>query len=178
MITKGKVIGDIHPAEVVIHLIVETFFIFADLVLWGFGCDNLDENGCFMLCVRTVKQADVPNVSIPPHPRDMPDRPTKIFPPARALATIDILFEPLTATSVRFAFQIKQKIPPFVPTWALDFVVQNGMAKIFSRMRDVAVQMAREDPACDHVAHINAPSYRPVASYLRGKVDTYLRRSR
>ena len=79
---------------------------------------------------------------------------------------------------VRFAFQIKQKIPPFVPMWALDFVVQNGMAKIFSRMAEVASQMARDDPACPHVAHVQAEGYRPVASWLRSRVEGYLRRRR
>lgn len=74
-----------------------------------------------------------PRAQLPPHPAERLKG--RLFPPTRAVAKIDVLVEPLSESSVRFAFQISQKIPPFLPRWAVQGILQKGMANIFGSMK-------------------------------------------
>ena len=49
-----------------------------------------------------------------------------VYPPPHPwqVCSIDILVEPLGERSVRFAFLLSQKIPAFVPSWVINFVLQ------------------------------------------------------
>ena len=84
--------------------------------------------------------------------------------------------QPLSETSARFSFQMGQKLPNFVPNWAISYMMTHSMALIFSQMRGVALAMANGDPSCAHTRHVAAPSYKPVATYLKGVVESVLQR--
>ena len=55
-VTGGKTLGDIHPGDTIVHILVETFFMSVDMVLWGWACDNLSE-GELLMCVRPVRSS-------------------------------------------------------------------------------------------------------------------------
>ena len=62
-------------------------------------CDNLAD-GYFLLCVRSVRPHDVPDVAnFPPHPRKVAGNKGKPL-AVRILATIDILLEPISDSQV------------------------------------------------------------------------------
>ena len=155
--------------EVALHVLVETFFMNVDMVLWGWACDNLNSEGNFMLNVRPVGRSTVlPNNT--PHPTVGGGGRDKLFGQLRAHAVIDVLLEPLGERSARVAFQMSDTIPPFFPSWAINYIVQNAMADIFTKMREVAVKMAARDPKCPHVAHVARPAYRRVRDWFYSKV--------
>jgi len=86
---------------------------------------------------------------------------------------IDVLVEPLSDDSVRFAFQLSQKIPPWLPRWAVQMILHQGMANIFTAMNKTAAGMV-SDPNSLHAKLARTPEYQPTASWLRGKFDKFL----
>ena len=145
-----------------------------DLLLHGWGVDEL-RNGFFLMCVRPARQSELPLVELPLHPSKT--HRTVLFPPARAVAVIDILVEPLSENSVRFAFQLSQKIPQFLPRWAVQTILHQGMANIFAAMQKVALAMAT-NPKSDHAQLASSPEYRPTAEWLRGKFERFLQQQK
>jgi len=165
MISRSSVVHERHHAETVIHLVVQSFGQTLDLVLRGYGCDNLLSSGYFLLIVRPARQSEMPEgVTLPPKPGGLG---------MRVKADIDILVEPLSPTSVRFAYMITQKLPPHlaVPRWMINFVVQHGMGQIFSKMENVARGMAQNSVKSVHVAHVTRKEYLPTANWIRNRVD-------
>jgi len=114
-------------------------------------------------------------VELPLHPSKT--RRTVLFPPARAIAVIDILVEPLSENSVRFAFQLSQKIPQFLPRWAVQTILHQGMANIFASMQKAALAMAT-NPKSDHAQLASSPEYRPTAEWLRSKFERFLQQQK
>lgn len=145
-----------------------------DLLLHGWGVDEL-RNGFFLMCVRPARQSELPLVELPLHPSKT--HRTVLFPPARAVAVIDILVEPLSENSVRFAFQLSQKIPQFLPRWAVQTILHQGMANIFAAMQKAALAMAT-NPKSDHAQLASSPEYRPTAEWLRGKFERFLQQQK
>ena len=169
LVSKGVHIAHRHPAEALLHIIMDVPLIFADLVLWGVGCDSFERDGTLLICVKSVKQSAPPDTPLPPLQASRGLKASQ-----RVRADINVLFEPLSPTSVRFAFMFSHKVKAGLPQWLVDFVLQNGMAKIFSAMKRVAVRMAADDADCEHVAHVNSPQYAPVATWVRSRVDGFL----
>jgi hypothetical protein len=116
--------------------------------------------------VRPTSEEKLPGIALPPHPAKNPNLKSKLFPATRVLPQIDILFEPLSPTSVRFAYVMSQPVPPWMPTWAINFILQNGMAKIFAEMRRVARQMAADDRSSEHVRYTQSEQYAPTRRSL------------
>ena len=54
-VSGGHMLAEKGPAEIVIHLVVETFFLCADMVLHGYAVDDMTQSGTMLLCVRPVK---------------------------------------------------------------------------------------------------------------------------
>ena len=174
LITKGVHIDERPPLEALIHAEIETWFTAADLVLHGFGCDCFARDGSMLMCVRSVRQSDVPGATLPVHPSETYK--DKMIKATRVKADIDILFEPISATSVRFAFMLSHQLNATrMPAWVADLVLQKGMGQIFSSMKTIAVRMAADDRTCKHVPYVNSPEYQPIAKYIRNKVDGYLK---
>ena len=164
-ITGGSMLSEQHAADVILHLLVETFFMSVDMVLWGKLCDNLSE-GQFLACVRPIK-ADTrtpPGVVIPPTGEGVTRK--SLFGSMRADAVIDILVEPLEGGQVRFAFQMSDTLPPFIPSWAINYVVQNAMVQIFDKMAEVASAMANKDPSSLHLRHVHRPAYAATKAWI------------
>jgi len=174
MISSGFKIKEFSHCEVVIHLIAALNFMHCDLLLHGWGVDEL-RNGFFLMCVRPARQSELPLVELPLHPSKT--HRTVLFPPARAIAVIDILVEPLSENSVRFAFQLSQKIPQFLPRWAVQTILHQGMANIFASMQKAALAMAT-NPKSDHAQLASSPEYRPTAEWLRSKFERFLQQQK
>ena len=176
LMSEGRFVKDIHPFEGVLHSVVDTPLLLADLVLTGWACDDLQRSGCMLFCVRPAKPSDCPGTPLPPHPRETHGG-RKIFPPTRAHAIIDVLFEPITATSVRFVFQVSLKLQPLpMIEKVVQYVLSKGMANIFANLKVIAQRMGRGDPTCPHVPHVASAAYAPTADYIRGKVNAFLER--
>jgi len=126
------------------------------------------------MCVRPARPVEMPEVALPPHPNQT-HRKGGLFPPTRAVAVIDILVEPLSASSVGFKFQLSQKIPQWLPRWAVQSILHQGIANIFTAMQRTAVAMS-SDPASAHAALARDPAYQPTANWLRAKFDAFLAR--
>ena len=172
-ISGGKQLACLSAGEVFLHILVETFFMSVDMVLHGWACDNLKHEGNFMLNVRPVRHGTpLPNGL--PHPKIGGNGATKVFGALRAHAVIDVLLEPLSETSVRFAFQMSDHVPPFMPSWAINYIVMNAMADIFDKMREVAVKMHAGDPNSPHVQHVGRRSYHETQKWFRSKVGDYV----
>lgn len=78
----------------------------------GWGCDCL-KDGFLLMIVRPVTQADVPeDVIIPPMAQHR-----RLFPSQRVQAEINILVEPLSKSTVRFAYSLTIPLAPKVPLW-------------------------------------------------------------
>ena len=168
-VTGGQTLAELSHGEVIIHILVETFFMSVDMVLWGWGCDNLAESGEFLMCVRPVNSA----AAMPAGARYPPPgggSSSTLLGALRAKAVIDILVEPLSDNSVRFAFQMSDRIAAFVPMWAINYVVQNAMVNVFDRMRDVAARMAAKDTQCEHYAHVNTRAYAPTKQWIEKRL--------
>ena len=164
-VTGGKILADVSPSEMVCHILVETFFMSVDMCLWGWACDNMDE-GETLLCVRPVRSYTKnlpPGVKVPP-PGAGATKST-LLGALRAHAVIDILVEPLDG-SVRFAFQMSDTLPPFMPSWAINYVVQNAMVEIFGNMKKIATKMAKKDPSSEHLQHVNRPEYKETKAWV------------
>ena len=168
-VTGGKTLGDIHPGDTIVHILVETFFMSVDMVLWGWACDNLSE-GELLMCVRPVRSSTKRPPGVPYPPPGGGARRQTVFGALRAHAVIDILVEPLGDRSVRFAFQMSDQLPSFMPSWAINYVVQNAMVDIFRKMSEVATQMAKGDPASKHLQHINRPAYAPTREWIEERL--------
>ena len=140
--------------------VVDTPLLLADLVLTGWACDDLQRSGCMLFCVRPAKPEDCPGVPLPPHPRETHSG-RKIFPPTRAHAIIDVLFEPITPTSVRFVFQVSLKLQPLpMIDKVVQYILSKGMAKIFANLKVIA-QRGRGDPTCPTCRTSRRPRTRP-----------------
>lgn len=165
-VSGGRMVHEVSEGEIIVHLLIETFFISVDMVLWGYPSDALAETGEMLMCVRPVTSSTrlPPGVTYPE--RGEGSRSATVFGAFRAKAVIDILVEPLSETSVRFAFQMSDQLPPLLPTWAISYVMQNAMAKIFDRMKEVAATMAIDDPKSEHVKHVTRPSYAPIKEWI------------
>lgn len=170
-ITGGQTLKENGPADVILHLLVETFFMTVDMVLWGKLCDNMSE-GQFLACVRPIHASTKlpPGVSIPPVGEGSTR--STLFGTMRADAVIDILVEPLEDGSVRFAFQMSDTLPPFMPSWAINYVVQHAMVHIFDKMREVAVGMATKDPDSMHLAFVNRREYQPTKEWISARLPS------
>ena len=79
---------------------------------------------------------------------------------------------------MRFAYVMSQPLPPFMPSWATDFVLQKGMSKIFENMLAVAKQMGADDPSSEHLRVTRSESYAGVRRFICNMVDGYLARPR
>ena len=79
------------------------------------------------------------------------------------------------STQVRFAFQMTDTVPAFVPSWMINHIMQGAIVKVYAKMREVAERMARDDPTCVHVPHVGRPEYAPTRQWYEDKVDAYLR---
>ena len=169
--TGGFMLKERDPANIVAHIEFSQFFGVMDLVLEGWSCDHTTD-GCFLFCVRSVRAKDVPDVArYPPHPaKAHPGKPMAV----RILAKIDILFEPLSPTSVRFCFLITQPIPPNTPRWIVTYVLQKGMSQIFRRMRQTAAAMSNTAKQSPHRAHYERVEYKRVNEYWDDKINSYL----
>jgi hypothetical protein len=178
LMTSGRQLKSMHYLEILVHMMIETWFMTADLVLHGWACDALDSRGFQLFCVRPAFQRDFPNVELPLHPSKDPNIKSKLFPSTRVLPIIDILFEPISDKSVRFAYVMTQPLPPIMPSWAIDFVLQKGMSKIFAGMLRVAKRMGNDDPSDDHVRYTRSEGYADVKGYVCNLVDGYLARSK
>ena len=167
-VSGGKTLHDPDPREGIINLIVETFFMSVDMVLWGWACDNLAESGELLMCVRPVNEKTrLPaGISYPPFGGTH----GKIFGTFRARAVIDILVEPLSPTSTRFAFVMSDKISALVPSWAINYVVQNAMVNIFAQMNKVATKMYNKDPQSAHYAFVNRPAYAHTKAWVEERI--------
>ena len=149
---------------------VDTFFMSVDMLLWGWACDNLDYEGTMLLNVRPIRS----KTKLPPgmtHAHTDENRGSnKLFGNLRAHAVIDIMLEPLSETSVRFAFQMSDTIPPFFPSWVINYIVQNAMADIFDKMREVAVKMYSQDKSSEHVQHCTRPQYQHIRRWFESRI--------
>jgi len=173
MMTDGSKLHEFHPAEVAIHLVHSSHIMLADLVLHGWGVDDLSRSGSFLMCVRPARQKDMPpEVELPPHPSTR--KGGGLFPPTRAIAVIDILVEPLSESSVRFAFQITQKFPR-LPRWAIQILLHKAMANIFGGLQKAAVDIST-NPASPHAKLAADPGYAETATWLRRRIDPFLQR--
>jgi len=173
MMTAGSKLHEFHPAEVAIHLVHSSHIMLADLVLHGWGVDDLSRSGSFLMCVRPARQKDMPpEVELPPHPSTR--KGGGLFPPTRAIAVIDILVEPLSESSVRFAFQITQKFPR-LPRWAIQILLHKAMANIFGGLQKAAVDIST-NPASPHAKLAADPCYAETATWLRRRIDPFLQR--
>ena len=175
MISSGTKIHEFSHCELVLQLVADLNFMHCDLLLHGWGVDNL-RDGYFLMCVRPARQAELPDIPLPPHPSKAKTA-YKLFPPTRAIAVIDVLVEPLSDSSVRFAFQLSQKIPTWLPRWAVQSIIHQGMANIFTEMNKAAAGMA-SNPKSSHAKVATAPEYQPTANWLRGKFDKFLQQQR
>ena len=176
-VSGGKILANLHPGEVILHILVDTFFMSVDMCLWGWACDNLDSAGTFMLNVRPVRSHTLLPSGVK-LPRVDQTGASKLFGALRAHAVIDVLLEPLGDNSVRFAFQMSDSVPPFMPSWAINYIVQNAMADIFDKMRDVALKMHSKDASSPHVQHVRRPAYREVRDWYASKMASAIARLR
>lgn len=174
MISAGHTLKECSHCEVIIQLIADLNFMHCDLLLHGWGVDEL-RDGFFLMCVRPARQSELPDVELPPHPSKT--HKGKLFPATRAIALIDVLVEPLSEDSVRFAFQLSQKIPTWLPRWAVQMILHQGMANIFTAMQKTALAMATE-PDSPHAKLARSPEYQPTANWLRGKFERFLKQQR
>ena len=133
--------------------------------------DTLSTGGTFMLNVRPVRShTRLPRgVALP---RVDQTGAGKVFGALRAHAVIDVLLEPLGENSVRFAFQMSDHVPAFMPSWVINYIVQNAMADIFDKMHEVAVRMHSRDAKSPHVKHVNKASYKPVREWYARKMKS------
>ena len=167
-ITGGKTLGEVHPGEAVIQLMVETYFMAVDMVLWGWACDNIDESGEVLMCVRPITSSTKLPDGVK-YPKLDAGKST-ILGTLRAKAVIDILVEPLSDSSVRFAFQMSDQIADVVPSWGVNYVVQNAMVNVFERMRIAASGMGRCDPSSKHYRFVNRPEYAPTKKWIESRI--------
>lgn len=170
-VSGGKFLADLHPGEVILHILVDTYFMSVDMCLWGWASDTLSTGGTFMLNVRPVRShTRLPRgVALP---RVDQTGAGKVFGALRAHAVIDVLLEPLGENSVRFAFQMSDHVPAFMPSWVINYIVQNAMADIFDKMHEVAVRMHSRDAKSPHVKHVNKASYKPVREWYARKMKS------
>ena len=164
LITKGAHIEPRHPFEALLHLGIETPFTTADLVLNGFGCDAFERDGGILMCVRSVRQSDLPGVALPLHPSEVYR--SAIFKPTRIKADIDVLFEPLTPTSVRFVFAASHSLEiTKMPDWMSNFFVQqvhmHALAPPGTAWHRLALPCPDRPCPASHVPHLPPPSHRP-----------------
>lgn len=147
------------------------------MLLWGWACDDLAQAGTLMLCVRPV----MPNTQLPSGVARPPDNyAVKVGKPLggfRANAVIDILIEPLSDNSVRFAFQMSDFVPQFVPSWTISYFINHAMMEIFEKMSEVADKMIRNDPTCEHVALVKDPQYTPNRRWVQQKFEAHAAQS-
>ena len=173
-VTMGRLLLDRSPGEVWLNISVETFAMDVEMPLWGFASDSLmaGEDG-LLLVVRPVRA----DTALPPgvsYAFNSGGKKRKLFGSLMAYAVIDILVEPLTESSCRFAFQMSDTVPTFVPTWMMNYMVQNAMLRIYDQTQMVATRMARQDPGSEHVSHINRAEYRPTRTWIEDKVSSFL----
>ena len=162
--------------EAVLHIGVETFALDVGMPLWGWASDNLRSRyGTFIFCVRPAAAP----VQLPAGAGPMPtctggSSRSKLFGGVDINAVIDILCEPLGEDSVRFAFQMTDTVPAFVPSWMINYIMQGAMVKVYGQMRAVAESMARNDPSCSHVRHVGKPAYAPTRQWYADKLSSFL----
>lgn len=169
LMTDSRMLHEASITDVTLHLVADTIFAYSDLVLRGWGCDNL-RDGYMLLCVRPVRSGQLP--AGVPAPELKKTR--KMFPARRVPAVVDVLVEPLSATSVRFAYAASLPIEPLVPHWAINMILQQGMAQIFLRMKDMAKKMAAGDKGSLHLQRMSEPEHAHVAAWIRERVDPYV----
>ena len=56
-----------------------------------------------------------------------------------------------------------------LPSWSVNFVLHDGMSKIFHAMREVALGMAADDPKNEHIQYTRSEAYKPTADWIKGK---------
>lgn len=65
---------------------------------------------------------------------------------------------------------------PFIPGWAIQFIMRQGMARIFKEMKVVARQMAENDPSSPHVQR--KQSHPAAAEFIARKMECHLQQQR
>lgn len=168
---RGSTVADLHAAEKVVHLELRHLFGLADIVASCWCCDNLRE-GQLLLCMRSVRQADLPAIHLPPHPR-------RAY-PGKALAVrvpvcIDILIEPIAASALRFSLQLRQEVPAGTPGWLTKWLCARGMTHLLQQMGRVARAMSAGDASSEHLAHARGREYAPTAAWYNARIGACLR---
>jgi hypothetical protein len=98
----------------------------------------------------------------------------RLLPSARLEAVIDILVEPLSASSVRFAYSLTVPLAPTVPGWVVNFILSEACANIFSSMREQARKMAANDPDSAHLRQARTAEGRVLTAWLDARIDPYV----
>ncbi|KAJ1616890.1 hypothetical protein T492DRAFT_850493 [Pavlovales sp. CCMP2436] len=136
----------------------------------GWGCDCLSKDGYILLVVRPITQADVPaGVTVPERKKLR-----RLLPSARVEAVIDVLVEPLSASSVRFAYSLTIPLASTVPAWAVNFILSEACANIFSNMREQAKKMAAQSPDSAHLKQAQTAEGRVLTAWLDARIDPYV----
>ena len=84
---------------------------------------------------------------------------------------------PAFKNPARLAFQLSQRIPQFLPRWAVQTILHQGMANIFAAMQTAALAMAT-NPKSAHAQLASSPEYGPTAEWLRGKFERFLQQKK
>ena len=65
-----------------------------------------------------------------------------------------------------------RQIADVVPSWGVNYVVQNAMVNVFERMRVAASGMGRCDPSSKHYRFVNRPEYAPTKKWIDSLIHT------
>jgi hypothetical protein len=169
LLTGARELCELSPAETVVHTVMDNFVAYNDLVMRGYGCDSL-RDGFILMVVRPLDSADLPpGVVVPPMARIR-----RMMPSVRVPAKIDVLVEPLSASSVRFAYALSVPLAPSTPTWVVTMILQHGMAQIFTKMREQAMLMATGDPNSRHLERLRTPEGARTMAWLTQRIDPYV----
>jgi len=169
MVTASAELCEVSEADSILYIEMDQWFAYNDMAMRGWGCNCL-KDGYLLMVVRPVTQADVPaGVTVPPM---KPIR--RLLPSQRVLAEINILVEPLSASSVRFAYSLTVPLAPSSPLWLVNLVLQKGVAEIFASMREQARKMSANDPSSAHVRKMQTADGKRLASWLGARIDPYV----
>jgi hypothetical protein len=169
MVTESTELREVSEAECFVHMVIDNWFALSDMVMQGWGCDCLND-GYLLMIVRPAGQADMPEgVMLPPLPKVR-----RLFPSLRVLASIDILVEPLSATSVRFAYSLSVPLAPSVPLWAINVILQQSMAQIFGSMREQARRMAADDTSSPHKQQMQTEDGQRISKWIADRINPYV----
>ena len=151
---------------------MDNWVTYADVVVRGYGCDNLWKDGSLLLIVRPLEN---PPKGLPASFKTpAPAHRRRPFPTGRIPIVLDILVEPLSVDSCRFAYSIALPLAPSVPSWAVNMLLGQGMAEIFASMQRVARRMAAGDETSPHVQHARKPAGSATVAWIAARVDPFI----